>query len=572
VVSNLVAFSAQAASVGLLATVLPLLLRIDVAAVRYAYWRATLAICLLLPFLPARYARTAGGRGETLATITSFRENGTEPLAMGGLTASAVDWSAVLLVVLLAGITMRMAWLAIGLVRVRRLYSTGEVAPDEDHRELQQRIGTDAQVRYTSSLTQPVTFGVRPAVVLLPDALRSAAPGIRDAVLAHELIHVRRRDWAWVLSEEFLRAVVWFHPVLWWLISRVQLAREEVVDVEAISVTGSRKTYVEALLAFADGSALTPAPGFARRRHLFQRIVLISKEGAMSGRRLVVSAVVMAVVMVGGAWYATAAFPLVEASQPAALLTAPGPLEQTAVPITPENPIPRRVRAPEPITPSVIAAASAITHVTLRTVLDNSGRVAELRLGALSIKSPVITLEFDNPNIARMYEAIDELERKQNAPVRQLVDAVVAAAVAAVQQSQYDAPFQGPIAFDTTISFAPGRAATRVAEMGSAPKRQAVDPSGAIRVGGNVKVPEKIKNVSPVYPPDAMAAKIQGVVIVEARIEGDGTVGEVKVLRSIPALDQSAIDAVKQWEFRPTLLNGAPVPVIVTMTVQFSLK
>jgi protein TonB len=62
-----------------------------------------------------------------------------------------------------------------------------------------------------------------------------------------------------------------------------------------------------------------------------------------------------------------------------------------------------------------------------------------------------------------------------------------------------------------------------------------------------------------------------GVVILEARIEPDGRVLNARVLRSIPLLDEAALEAVRQWEFTPTLLNGSPVPVLMTLTIQFSL-
>ena len=80
-----------------------------------------------------------------------------------------------------------------------------------------------------------------------------------------------------------------------------------------------------------------------------------------------------------------------------------------------------------------------------------------------------------------------------------------------------------------------------------------------------------MKHVAPVYPPVAQSARVQGVVILELIIDRDGRVGYSRILRSIPLLDQAAIDAVSQWEFTPTMLNGAPVPVIMTATVQFTL-
>jgi protein TonB len=98
-------------------------------------------------------------------------------------------------------------------------------------------------------------------------------------------------------------------------------------------------------------------------------------------------------------------------------------------------------------------------------------------------------------------------------------------------------------------------------------------PAGdeALRVGGEIKAPQKLKHVSPVYPPIAQAANVAGVVIVEVRIGTDGRVEEGHVLKSIPLLDQAALDAVRQWEFTPTLLNGQAVPVIMTTTINFSL-
>ena len=104
------------------------------------------------------------------------------------------------------------------------------------------------------------------------------------------------------------------------------------------------------------------------------------------------------------------------------------------------------------------------------------------------------------------------------------------------------------------------------------PRRPPPPPAAPVRVGGNIKAPQKVKHVNPIYPPIAQSARVQGVVIIEATIGPDGAVKDAKVLRSIPLLDAAALDAVKQWQFTPTLLNGVPVPVIMTVTVQFTLQ
>src|SRR5688572_20101224 len=97
-------------------------------------------------------------------------------------------------------------------------------------------------------------------------------------------------------------------------------------------------------------------------------------------------------------------------------------------------------------------------------------------------------------------------------------------------------------------------------------------PAQAVRVGGQIKEPKQLKRVQPVYPDIAKQARVQGVVILECTISPQGKVTDVKVLRGIPLLDASAIEAVKQWVYSPTLLNGVPVPVIMTVTVNFRLS
>jgi TonB family protein len=93
----------------------------------------------------------------------------------------------------------------------------------------------------------------------------------------------------------------------------------------------------------------------------------------------------------------------------------------------------------------------------------------------------------------------------------------------------------------------------------------------AVRVGGDIPEPKKIKDVRPVYPQIAQTAGVQGIVIIEAVIATDGTVTQARVLRGQALLDQAAIDAVRQWRYTTTMLNGAPVEVIMTVTVNFTL-
>jgi periplasmic protein TonB len=104
------------------------------------------------------------------------------------------------------------------------------------------------------------------------------------------------------------------------------------------------------------------------------------------------------------------------------------------------------------------------------------------------------------------------------------------------------------------------------------PPAPAVTPRAPVPVGGVIKPPAKTRDVSPVYPPIAQAARVQGIVIIEATISPAGNVQDTRVLRSIPMLDAAALDAVRQWEYTPTLLNGVPVAVVMTVTVNFQLR
>ena len=97
-------------------------------------------------------------------------------------------------------------------------------------------------------------------------------------------------------------------------------------------------------------------------------------------------------------------------------------------------------------------------------------------------------------------------------------------------------------------------------------------PPEPVRVGGAIRQPQRVRDVQPVYPPIAQSARIQGIVIIEATIGADGQIVNARILRSVPLLDQAALDAVRQWQYTPTLLNGVPVPVIMTVTVAFTLS
>ena len=94
----------------------------------------------------------------------------------------------------------------------------------------------------------------------------------------------------------------------------------------------------------------------------------------------------------------------------------------------------------------------------------------------------------------------------------------------------------------------------------------------AVRAVGEIKPPKPVKRVDPVYPEEARKAGIEGVVILEAKADEQGNVIDMRVLRSIPALDKAALDAVRQWKYEPLIVDGKPQKAIFTVTVRFALK
>ncbi len=119
----------------------------------------------------------------------------------------------------------------------------------------------------------------------------------------------------------------------------------------------------------------------------------------------------------------------------------------------------------------------------------------------------------------------------------------------------------------------PPRPSPRPRSSGASPlPAEAAPLTRPVRVGAAIKEPRKLRNVSPVYPPDAVRARVQGAVVLECTISPAGKIAHVRPLQGPPLLRDAAVAAVEQWEYEPTLLNGVAVPVIVTVTVNFTLR
>jgi TonB family protein len=245
-----------------------------------------------------------------------------------------------------------------------------------------------------------------------------------------------------------------------------------------------------------------------------------------------------------------------------------GPLERTAHPATAQNPIPRRTFFVQPIYPDEAAAVQARAVVTLRVTVDDLGDVAEMRLA-------------DGPMLGTWQRS----GQPEPAPMPAVFRAFVAAATAAVRQWKYEPPVEAPLMFEVAVSFstddAPNIAERHPAPVPSSPETQApsddfdrVPPApwgeGVVRASYLRTLPTKVKHASPQFPAEALQPGVRATVVVETRIEADGRIVHARVIRSSPVFDQSVLDAVLQWEYTPTVINGVAIPVLLTVTVHFT--
>jgi TonB family protein len=281
--AHLTAYALQAALVLGVGLLLPNLFRLrDPRACLY-YWQGLLLAVLALPLLqPAPGRMTfAGNLTVTASWLDGLKASG----------AGAETWTAgrLLLLAVGLGVLVRLAWLGLGLSRLRSLrrdavpavLSPAALQAFDD-------VGTRARLLVSGRVESPLTFGWRNPVVLLPAGLLELGPEAQRGILCHELLHVRRRDWLWVLFEEAVRALLWFHPAVWMLLARIALSREQVVDREVVRRTGSRRAYLEALRAVASRSWQAAVPGlpFFHRGHLRARVIHLCKEVPMSRLRM----------------------------------------------------------------------------------------------------------------------------------------------------------------------------------------------------------------------------------------------------------------------------------------------
>jgi TonB family protein len=532
-----VIYSSQILLVVSAAAMAEALLRRARPTMRLGYWRAIGVLCVALPFI------AWSGTNSPVATVT-FSVLPAQYAAVQTVAKALPTVGPMVLRIWAYGAIAGLAWLLAGACRVRQMRrrsATASLEPDLD--EMRTALAPGAEFRWSDDVQQPVTFGVRRPVVLLPRHFDGLTHDAKRAVACHELLHIKRRDWLWTVLEAHVRALFWFHPAVWWLLDRVQLLREQVVDQLVIERTSTPRDYMLALMLFADGGRPTAlSSAFLRRRHLKSRLSQLVKEKHMSARRLLCTMAAL-ILIIGGVTIATVK----------ALPLELGALAQTGAPSRMVIRLGETVPA-DGLREIVVPGSNEriYLHSTPLATWEDVSLVKIINDGNGQIS---VAMTFESAAASRLASATAAHVGK---PLAILLDGRV------VSVSTVRAPI-GDIAMLTGITAA---LAQQLVDANMACHTNPAQCAAAV-------LPAPIHQEKPQYTPAAMAAQIEGTVALETTVLADGSVGDVKVVRSLDSelgLDQEAVKALKLWTWKPGTRGGEPSSVTVQIEMTFTLK
>lgn len=626
---NLVVWIAQVFMITSIGALLPFLFRIEHPRSNLLYFRVLLVVALLLPLIqPIHHEIVILRDAPQASTLSAASSTAATPqLSM------VRQWQDLILVLLVTGFVVRIVWLTGGLWQLRRLKTSSmALYPVPESVQTATTVTkTSALFCISHTIQGPVTFGFFRPVVLLPASFPDMPAEAQRNVACHELLHVRRKDWLLTMLEEFIASVLWFQPAVWWLIAETRLAREQIVDAAVVSLTATRESYITTLFSLAKtkwGADFSVAPLFLRRRHLIQRVHALLTEVSMSRMRLLSSYCSMAVILAiaGGSIFVS--LPLIGQAE-----VRRAPAQEPSSP--PAQNAPGYVVHRIPISYPLAAQQKRIEGtVVVELTFNASGEIVDSRVlsgpeelrqvalqTAIQGKYPIdiertlqVVMDFKLPRglprpaspqtrnpavpteLAQLTGSVSDPSRNllpgvtvtatntedtKGVAVVALTDAKgeykfsllpagkyrLSADLTGFQTSTYNNVPLG-LSQQVRLNFMlqPGLPAT------ASPQDANLQPANRVRVGGNVIAANLIHQVKPEYPAQAKEYRIQGVVVLQAGINKNGSVDSLTVVTGHPLLTQAAIDAVKQWVYQPVVIDGQAVDVLTTITVNFAYQ
>jgi TonB family protein len=572
--------------------------------------------------------------GPAMAAPTAVTEQVTIPaLAEAAATGGAGQAAAIttplllpaLVVLWMAGVMVLSCRLLGGWILARRVAAAATEPVSRQLEELTahlaERLHVQRLVRLAESSTVavPIVVGWLKPIVVIPTAtLSHLAPAQVEALLAHELAHVRRHDYVINLLQSAVETLLFYHPAVWWVSRRVRVEREHCCDDLAVTIC-DRVVYVRAL---SDLAAMTS----------HARLALAATDGALLGRvrRLLASEPDE---RQGAGWLTVGLAAMLTAALAPAVALGSGEPQAAAVPLpavpaaaapapTPATTLPRPAVAGQTATPAPAPAAQPAPAATAppQAAPAPAGEARAAELSALRRQLEAIGAEL---NAVRQRRTQAELEQAQqehqlriqaatervaalekelaaatrrqeigvaNGETVESVRAMVAEARRELQRAEAGrmwTQLAGELdakqsdlqrahdRLQQRLAAAESRSETPAAVVPVTPSstRETAQTPRVVRIGGDIKPPTLLKRVEPEYPPLAKAAKMQGPIYVDAILGTDGSVRNATVTGGapFPPLQDAALAAVRQWVYTPTMLNGAPVEVQLSVSVVFKL-
>jgi TonB family protein len=417
------------------------------------------------------------------------------------------------------------------------------------------------------------TCGVfRPTILIPSDANGWTEDRIR-IVLTHEFAHIKRFDWFAQILAEVARSIYWFNP-LFWIASRwLRTESEHACDDAVLNAGFDPKDYAWHLLDVArtlgrSTRAWAAVLSMSRPPNLERRFLAMLNP-AVNHRALTWAAILGIAVVAIFITLPLSAMQIVQhtVTEPALVATstsAPPPKTVEAPAVAPEKPVGRSTSTkPAAIPAAPVQAPVSISLTSLAgSVYDPTGAV---------VPGVAVTLTaIDGTAAVTRTDETGRYQFSQLAAGSYMLQAQLPGFASSARRM--DLPPNGATRQNIFLSVGNISQEVVVRTTGQPRPAQATAPQ-RIRVGGNVQAAKLTSQVTPVYPASARDAGIQGSVILQGIIGTDGTLLGLRVVTAAdPALASAAMEAVRQWRYLPTLLNGEPVEVVTDISVAFAFQ
>ena len=427
--------------------------------------------------------------------------------------------------------------------------------------------GLETSVGYSTGVVVPQLVGSLRPMILLPADIEdwSSAEEIRG-VLLHELSHLDRRDPYVSLFQALLGSIFFFHPGVRYGLRQLSVERELACD-EAVAGRGvDAGSYAEAILKVAERSVGMPDRhqiAFDTTRKILERrlhMILNPKTGQGPAGR----AAAMAGVMVLFAAITCLLLPrseLAAASEvKSAELTEAGPAAIL---------VPAPAPAPASPTRATTTAAAAIQAQAQQPQASLSGRVSD-QTGAL-IPGVTVALTSGQRPFSVLSSVLTDESGAYTFPQLEPGSYGLTASLPGFQTIRYTG-LQISAPYQQNVTLQVGAISTNIEVRASRTPGSPPPARPPVRIGGDIAQANLIFSPKPAYPDSTRASGIEGVVLLQAIIGVDGSIANPRVISGHPDLGKAAVEAVKQWRYTPTMLNGMPIEAITTITINFALS